>query len=198
MKSPVVAVTVVVALAGGAASAVAPPVDTATRTNAEVAFAEWLTGEGIGFAPASVACALTGQDGSAVGLCYANNEEPGALAYVTTTIDSGATWVFAGLDELGADASSVADEGPGATAGSTIADGTWLVGTDIEPGTYRTLVPEGELITMCYWARLSDVTGEGIITNDIGSEPGQQMVVEILDTDVAFESSGCGTWEKIA
>ena len=72
-----------------------------------------------------------------------------------------------------------------------IADGTWRVGTDIQPGLYRT-VPEG----FCYWERLSGLDGtfDSIIANDSMGGPGY---VEIMETDVAFATDGCGTWSKV-
>ena len=74
-----------------------------------------------------------------------------------------------------------------------IADGTWRVGTDIQPGLYRT-VPEAE--GFCYWERLSGLDGtfDSIIANDNMGGPGY---VEIMETDVAFATDGCGTWSKV-
>lgn len=65
--------------------------------------------------------------------------------------------------------------------------GTQLVGTDVQPGRYMS---EGD---MCYFERLSGLSGsfEEIITN--GNVSGQ-AIVEILPTDVAFNSSSCGDW----
>ncbi len=69
-------------------------------------------------------------------------------------------------------------------------NGTYLVGEDIKPGTYRSS-GSGD----CYWARLSSTDGElgSIITNSFGS--GAQ-VVTIRSGDVAFETSGCGEWTR--
>jgi hypothetical protein len=78
--------------------------------------------------------------------------------------------------------------------GTSFGDGTWLVGTDIAPGTYRTEVPEGD--PFCVWKRLSGFSGEydDTITGDIVDVAGQTFV-EIAPTDVAFTSEQCGTWE---
>jgi len=69
--------------------------------------------------------------------------------------------------------------------------GIHLVGTDIEPGVYRTT---GEIT---YFARLSGLTGEfsDIIANEGSPQP--PVLVEIKPTDVAFESIGTGQWTKI-
>lgn len=71
--------------------------------------------------------------------------------------------------------------------------GVLLVGVDIPPGVYAATVPADSF--GCYWARLSDLSGdfEAILANDnIASEA--QALVEILPTDEAFESNGCGRW----
>lgn len=74
-------------------------------------------------------------------------------------------------------------------AGAIPGSGTFLVGEEIQPGTYRTEGTSG----FCYWARLSGLSGEfdDIITNDFSEGP---SFVTIADTDVAFETSDCGEW----
>jgi hypothetical protein len=69
-------------------------------------------------------------------------------------------------------------------------DGMYIVGKDIEPGTYKT---DGGVI---YWARLSNFSGEldSIIAN---GNPDGSAIVEIAPTDVGFETSGGGTWKKV-
>lgn len=72
---------------------------------------------------------------------------------------------------------------------ATFGQGTFLVGSDIAPGTYRTrTLPDG-----CYWERLSGLSGSlsDIIANDFTDG---LSVVTIEPTDVAFRSSRCGTW----
>ncbi|MDP2965235.1 MAG: hypothetical protein Q8N39_04245 [Pelolinea sp.] len=67
-------------------------------------------------------------------------------------------------------------------------DGTWRVGIDIEPGTYRI-----EGTGSCYWERLSGFTGalDDIIANDLPNGP---SIVTILPSDIGFTSSRCGIW----
>jgi hypothetical protein len=69
-------------------------------------------------------------------------------------------------------------------------DGTWLVGTDIKPGTYRSS-SDGD----CYWARLKNTSGdfEAILTNGNGGN----QVVTVKKTDKAFESTRCAPWTKV-
>jgi hypothetical protein len=72
-------------------------------------------------------------------------------------------------------------------------DGTYRVGIDIEPGTYRSdgTNPHGE--SDCYWARLSSLNPTDIIKNDISS--GAQIVM-IPPSDKAFLTHSCQTWRK--
>lgn len=67
--------------------------------------------------------------------------------------------------------------------------GTYLVGQDIEPGTYRAAASSG-----CYWARLSSLNTSDIIDNDNADGP---VVVEIAASDKAFEAKGCATFHRI-
>jgi hypothetical protein len=83
------------------------------------------------------------------------------------------------------------DPTPPAGPATTIpGDGTFLVGTDIKPGTYRSPMPESG---NCYWARMSDVGDDlgGIIANDNSAGP---SVVTIRATDKAFTTTGCEPW----
>ena len=83
-------------------------------------------------------------------------------------------------------------------ANDKFSDSIWRVGNDIQPGIYRTIPPEGRVAGLpgCYWVRLSGLSGDldNIITNKNTGDPTQ---VEILSTDAAFESNGCGEWSKI-
>jgi hypothetical protein len=80
---------------------------------------------------------------------------------------------------------------PKPVAYATFSDGTWEVGSDIRPGTYRFREPAD----FCYWARLKNFSGNlnSIIANDnaVG-----YAVVTILPSDKGFETSGCPDWSK--
>jgi hypothetical protein len=67
-------------------------------------------------------------------------------------------------------------------------EGTFIVGTDLRPGTFRNTGGE-----FCYWARLRDFRGQlsSIIANDLAS---RRTIVTIKSSDTGFESSGCGDW----
>jgi hypothetical protein len=72
-------------------------------------------------------------------------------------------------------------------------DGTFLVGKDIQAGTYRS---EGKNAYGCYWARLNDTTGEGsaIIANGTAQGP---AIVKVAAGDKAFQTTDCKPWKKI-
>ena len=76
-------------------------------------------------------------------------------------------------------------------AATSIGDGIWTVGVDVEPGTYRTKEP---LSGYCYWAILrTGSNGSDIIEND-GPEGGFPTVT--LSAGQDFENGGCGTFVK--
>jgi hypothetical protein len=78
-----------------------------------------------------------------------------------------------------------------AAAANTIKEGTWTVGKDIAPGTYRT---SKELISSCYWAiTATGSNGRDIIENDNVKGGFPQVVLAEGQT---FESDRCGTWTK--
>jgi hypothetical protein len=68
-------------------------------------------------------------------------------------------------------------------------EGTYIVGTDIAPGTYSARGAG------CYWARLRAFTGElsAIIANDNATG---RTIVTISRGDRGFTSSRCGTWSR--
>jgi hypothetical protein len=89
------------------------------------------------------------------------------------------------------------EKGAGEAAGEKKAafegDGDFQVGTDVEPGTYRTT---GNSDGMCYWERAKDASGEldSLLANDNVSGTGY---VTVKPTDKIFKSSGCGDWEAV-
>ena len=74
---------------------------------------------------------------------------------------------------------------------ATFTDGTYQVGIDIQPGTYRTQTGSQG----CYYARLKSFSGslDDILANNNTDDP---AIVTILPTDKGFESRNCGTWTK--
>jgi hypothetical protein len=76
--------------------------------------------------------------------------------------------------------------------GTIPGDGTFLVGTEVRPGTYRSDAPSSG---MCYWARLNGSDEFDIIDNDLSEG---QSVVEIRSTDRFFETKGCEEWHLVS
>jgi len=79
-----------------------------------------------------------------------------------------------------------------APAPKGLRDGTFVVGTDIEPGTYRSTSTAN-----CYWARLRNFSGTG---NDVIANwfmTSGSVIVTIEATDVGFKSERCGPWVRI-
>ena len=76
-------------------------------------------------------------------------------------------------------------------ASPTITDGLWVVGVEVNPGTYSASGGFG-----CYWARLSGFSGEfdHLTTNGL---PEGRAIVTIEPSDVGFESRGCGEWNLV-
>lgn len=71
--------------------------------------------------------------------------------------------------------------------------GTYVVGTDIAPGTWRSSGGAD-----CYWERESGFSGtlDDVITNDLLDTP---AIVSIATTDRGFKATeDCGTWIKIS
>jgi hypothetical protein len=74
--------------------------------------------------------------------------------------------------------------------GNTFGPGTWIVGKDIEPGTYRAATPGQN----CYWERESNFTGSLNSIASNGNSIGGPIVVTIDAKDAGFKSEGCGEW----
>ena len=85
----------------------------------------------------------------------------------------------------------VAPPTPAGPASKIRKDGTYMVGVDIQSGTWRATGG-----SFCYWERMRNLTGGvgSIIDNSLSD--GQQLVT-VLPTDKAFKVQGCGTWELL-
>lgn len=113
---------------------------------------------------------------------------------VTISADGVVTAVAVGSATI-----TATSEGKTGTATITVepvsfGNGTWAVGTDIPPGTYRSInIPSAS----CYWERLSGFGGTSaeIIANDID---GGVRLVTIAASDVGFRSNRCGTWAAVS
>ena len=75
-------------------------------------------------------------------------------------------------------------------------DGTYIVGTDAQPGTYKSSPTHALSYPYCTWERLSNLTGTLDGTIAIENAPGQTSVT-IERSDVAFKTNGCKPWERV-
>ena len=82
-----------------------------------------------------------------------------------------------------------------AASNTVTGDGTFIVGQEIAPGTWRS---QGSVRppASCYWERLSsfDAATGNIIANENSKGP---TIATIAPTDVAFKTNRCGTWTRI-
>lgn len=87
---------------------------------------------------------------------------------------------------------AAADPPPPPPAPKTVIDtnGTYAVGADIAPGTYRT--DGGADGSACYFKRLR---GEEIVDSTLTKKP---LVIRIEPTDTAFKTSRCQPWRLVA
>lgn len=69
-------------------------------------------------------------------------------------------------------------------------DGSYVVGADIVPGTYRSAGPVAG--SACYWKRMR---GDELIDNALTKKP---QVVQIDPTDTMFKTDRCQTWQLTA
>jgi hypothetical protein len=78
------------------------------------------------------------------------------------------------------------------TRKTILGNGSYLVGSDFLPGTYRS---SGNTES-CYWerARSADGAAGSIIANDISKG---QLIVTISGSDSVFQTSRCKTWTRI-
>lgn len=86
---------------------------------------------------------------------------------------------------------------PAGPATTITADGTYVVGTDISPGTYKSAGPASGS-PICSWARLNKLSSitdtDAIILN--GNNTGSGFVT-IEPSDVAFAVQSCQPWQEI-
>jgi hypothetical protein len=83
-----------------------------------------------------------------------------------------------------------AQEAAPAPSAAGFGEGTYKVGTDIQPGLYKATVTSG----MGYWARLADPDGDNILANDV-KESGT-MYLRVHPSDKYVEISGA-TFHKV-
>jgi hypothetical protein len=106
----------------------------------------------------------------------------------TTTIDSGRSAPVA--EAVTATTSAL-------PTGTIPGDGFFRVGTDIQPGTYRSTGAQEGIFEFCSWS-----TKKGAVSNsdtvDFGTaNANEPMVVEIGKNTKGFQTSNCEPWVKV-
>lgn len=115
----------------------------------------------------------------------------------TTAPVAAATTGPASVPSTGAPATTKAAPPPPPAKPTITGVGTFLVPSEVKPGTYRTVVPADG--SGCYWARLKGLSGEitDVITSDV-QDAGATVTVTIKPTDKAFKvDNECGTWTML-
>lgn len=81
---------------------------------------------------------------------------------------------------------------PALVPGQIPGDGIFLVGKDVQPGTYKS---SGATGSGCYYARMHDASDSfgSVISNNFQQRG--PSVVTINPSDGAFKTSGCETWQ---
>lgn len=76
-----------------------------------------------------------------------------------------------------------------AALAETPGDGDYLVTTQLQPGTYRATSADD-----CTWTRVNRLSGNDADIIKTAQLPSTHSLVNLLPTDVAFRSQGCGSW----
>jgi hypothetical protein len=71
-------------------------------------------------------------------------------------------------------------------------DGTYIVDTDLTPGTWKSSGSPG-----CYWERESSFTGGGVGSIIANNNTDSPAIVTVLGSDKGFKSNNCGTWTRL-
>jgi hypothetical protein len=87
---------------------------------------------------------------------------------------------------------SVAPAAP--VGGTTLTEGTYVVGADITAGEYKTNGGGDVAELGCYWARMSSLNTSDIIDNGFAKRP---TTIEVQASDKALQTSGGCTWTKL-
>lgn len=89
---------------------------------------------------------------------------------------------------------------PDLDAAGGIPPGLWLVGREIEPGTY-VAEQDWDAAVTCNWRRLSGfdgTIGSMLERDEVGIDDTRQfLTVVIEDGDVAFATDGCTNWQRV-
>jgi hypothetical protein len=117
----------------------------------------------------------------------------GALGSKNTTNQASATPSQTQTEQPQSPSSTGAASPPSTPASAhSFGDGTYIVGKDIQAGTYR--APSAG--SSCYWERDKNFSGglDSILANGNGISDTAPLLVTILKTDKGFTTQDCGNW----
>ncbi|WP_438307014.1 hypothetical protein ACSHXN_46970 (plasmid) [Streptomyces sp. HUAS TT11] len=145
----------------------------------------WLTHGAVGVVALFLGAAAGGGGAEANGNAAAN-----PAATVTATAKAAAAPAPTVTATKTVTAKPPKPKGPATTIAG---DGEYLVGTDMQAGTYRTAGPDNSVL--CYWERAKDSTGDfnSIIANNNLQGSGRATVRK----GEVFKTTGCQKWAKV-
>jgi hypothetical protein len=83
-------------------------------------------------------------------------------------------------------------------AADGIPSGTWIIGVDMQPGTYRSGGAEHGIFEFCSWSTKSGPSTNST-TLDFGTANADEpMIVEITSKVKAFTTNNCEPWTKVS
>lgn len=87
---------------------------------------------------------------------------------------------------------------PELDASDGIPPGLWLVGREVEPGTYIAEQDEAGAAA-CHWLRLTGFSGSGedVLSRGEAVDVGEPLTVAIKEGDIAFATDGCTNWRRV-
>lgn len=129
--------------------------------------------------------AITG--GSSSGSVAAQYTQPPAMPYTPAAAPAAVP------ESVPAEAPAQADPATSPTPTTIPGDGTFLVGSEVTPGTYRSSKAREPY---CYASPASGLDGSGPRLN-VTSFHGEPAIVTIKASDGSFQTSGCATWTRV-
>ncbi|MEU4510234.1 hypothetical protein AB0G05_12105 [Nonomuraea wenchangensis] len=156
----------------------------------------FLLGVFVGFGAAGTGAGADAVPEPAVTVTVEGTDPPATDPFPSETPTTGPTSTGPTTTEPPATQPGVVPSG-GASAGTGVNPAslrTLVVGTDIQPGTYRTTGPTSGF-SMCFWARMRSATAglDDVITSGMPTGP---ATVTIEPTDKAFSTGGCAEWTR--
>ncbi|MFD5324623.1 hypothetical protein [Streptomyces sp. NPDC127092] len=133
--------------------------------------------------------------GVLLGMVLADDDGSGGIAGPTVTVTAPVPTEAGGTAEARDTGTASPATGTAPPKGGIPGDGTFFVGSEVKPGTYRSEGPADPDSPYCSWARLKGTTGnaDDLLAADSSKGP---VTVTVLASDKAFKTTGCKPWHK--